>query len=114
MKHFCKIHFSILLILTVLISGCAKKDPVENIIDNNIGHFNEVINYAKDNFEQTQEVMFLENELESCVIVLEDTKQAYYSQIDLYEGKSDYWRMVSFFLGLIIVGGILVKIKRVL
>ena len=102
------------LVILLVLCGCASKDPVENIIDNNIGHFNEVVNYAKDNFEQTQEVMFLENELESCVIVLEDVKQAYYSQIDGCESKVDYWRMVSFFLGLIILGGILVKIKRVL
>lgn len=112
MKHFCKIHFTILIILTLLLNGCTKKDPVENIIDNNIGHFTEVVNYAKDNFEQTKDVVYLENELDSCIIVLDSVKQAHYSQIDACESKINYWRLLSMFLSLVIAGVVFVKIKR--
>lgn len=102
-----------ILLLIVCLCGCAKKDPVDSIIDNHSEHIGEVLDYAYTNFEQTMEVKYLENELESCIIVLEDVKQAYYSKIDSCESKTNYWRVVSLFLGLTILAGVFVKIKSI-
>lgn len=103
-----------LMILAVLLCGCSRKTPVENIVDNQVGHISDVLDYSYNNFDQTTEIKFLENELESCVVSLESVKQAYYSEIDGCNGKVDYWRMVALFLGLVILGGVFIKIKGVL
>lgn len=97
-------HFTILLILTVLLSGCARKDPVETIIDNHVSHIDEVLTYAKNNIEQTADIMMLEGELKSCQMALVDTKETYASQKDGYESKIRYWRLMaaSLFVGLLV------------
>ena len=102
-----------IILLVLCLCGCAKKDPVDSIIDNHSNHINETLNYAYNNFEQTVEVKYLENELESCLVVLEDVKQAYYSKMDGCESKINYWRIVSLFLGLTILVSVFVKIKGI-
>ena len=94
--------------------GCAKKDPVESIVDNHSQHIGETLEYAYANFEQTTEIKYLENELESCLVVLEDVKQAHYSKLDTCEARIDFWKVTTFFLGLAILVGVLAKIKRII
>lgn len=113
MKHFCKIHFAILLIFTFLLNGCASKDPVETIIDHHQEHISDVLDYAYNNIEQTKDVVFLENELQSCNLALVDVKQAYYSRIAACNAKTDYWRLATFGLFLLLCGAVFVIIKRV-
>ena len=112
MKHFRKIHFTILMISTLLISGCARKEPVETIVDNHIDHITDVLNYTNTNFEQTIEIKFLENELESCMVALDDVKQAHLSVISTLEAKTAYWKLATFGLFLLLCGAIFAIIKR--
>lgn len=101
-----------IVILSILLSGCARKDPVENIVDNNIEHFTQVLDYAHNNMEQNADVVLLENELDSCIIILESVKQTHYSQMDKCESETDYWRLASFGLFVLLMLGVLAKIKR--
>lgn len=102
------------LLILLLLTGCAKSTPTENIVDNHITHANQTLDYAYNNIEQTQDVVFLEKELESCVIGLENTKQSYYAEIAKCNSETSKWRIISLFLGLVIVGAVLIKVKRVL
>jgi PBP1b-binding outer membrane lipoprotein LpoB len=110
----CKIHFAILLILALLLSGCAKKDPVATVIDNNIDHINDVLDYSYNNFDQTKEIKFLENELEHCIISLDSVKQTYSSKIESCEANTRYWRLATTGLGILLLLGIFAKIKRII
>lgn len=101
-----------IVILAILLSGCAKKDPVETIIDGHIYHFSQVLDYSYNNMEQTQDVIMLENEIESCVVVLESVKQTHYSQMDKCESETDYWRLASLSLFVLLMLGVFAKIKR--
>lgn len=105
-------NFAVLLVLVFLLNGCARKDPVESMVDNHINHIENVLEYANNNFEQTQPIQFLENELESCMIVLGDIKEAYYMKMDNCESKINYWRSISFGLGLLIMALCILKLKR--
>lgn len=107
-------HFTILLLLTVLISGCTKPDPVETVIDGHIEHVQQTIDYAKQNFEQIPSVVFLENELEHCKAAMVDIKQAYYGQISTCKAKTDYWRMATCASLIALVGLIFVLIRNML
>ena len=104
-------HFTILLIFTVLLSGCAKKDPVDNIVDNHSSHIGDVLEYAYNNLEQTAGVMFLEGELKSCQMALLDVKESHHSVVDGYKAKISYWRlMVGSLIGVVLLlVGILIK-----
>lgn len=101
-----------IVILAILLSGCARKDPVETIVDNNIEHFTQTLDYAYNNIEQTKDVILLEKEIDSCIVVLESVKQTHYSQIDKCEAETNYWKLASFGLFVLIVLGVLAKIKR--
>lgn len=112
MKQFCKTHFTILLISTLLLNGCAKKDPVETVIDHHSNHIGEVLDYAYNNMEQTKDIIFLENELKSCDLAMIDIKQSYYGQIAACKAKTDYWRLATFGLGMLLIALIVLKLKR--
>lgn len=101
------------LLIILLLTGCASKTPTETIIDNHIGHINEVLDYAYNNFEQNTEIVSLENELKSCKIALEDVKQSYYSEIATCKAKTDYWRLATLGLFIALCGAIFVIIKRI-
>lgn len=109
MKAFYKI-----VILAVLISGCARKDPVDSVIDHHQQHIGEVLDYAYNNIEQTKDVIFLENELKACDIAMADIKQVYYGQISTCRAEKDYWRLATFsLLGLLSIL-IFAKIRKVI
>lgn len=112
MKQFCKIHFAILLISTLLLNGCARKDPVETIIEHHQNHIKEVLDYSYNNIEQNKDVIFLENELKNCELAMVDIKQSYYGQISTCKAKTDYWRLATFGLGLLLVALGILKLKR--
>lgn len=114
MKHFCKIHFTILMISTLLLNGCTKTDPVNTIIDTHVDHINQALGYAYNNLEQTKDVIFLENELEMCKTTLQDVKQTHDSQISTYKAKTDYWRLATFVSLIALAGLVFVLIRNML
>lgn len=104
--------FTILLILTVLLSGCARKTPTETIVDNHIEHYNQVLDYANNEMEDTPDTRFLKNELKNCVMTLDDVKQTYYSEIATCKAKTDYWRLATFGLIIALCGAILFILRK--
>lgn len=103
MKHFRKIQFAILLILAFSLNGCAHKDATETIIDKHVTHFNETLQYAQTNFEQTQEVVYLENELKSCTLTLSAVRESHRANLETCESRTDYWRLACLGLGGLLV-----------
>lgn len=105
-------HFTILLIFTVLLSGCAKKDPVVNVVDNHVSYIDGVLDYAKNNIEQTAGVMMLEGELKSCQMALKDVEEVYSGVKEKYEAKISYWRLMAGSLGVLLLVMLWGLIKR--
>ena len=112
MKQFCKIHFAFLLIATVLLSGCARHTQTEQIIDAHIDHINQVVDYAVNNFDQTAEVLQLENELSNCGMALEDVKKSHKLEIARCESEIKYWRTSSIFLFVLIMLYVAFKVRK--
>lgn len=89
--------FVVLLVLgTLVLSGCARKTPTETIIDTHVEHIDDTLNFAHNNFEQNSDVVFLENELRNCQLVLVDVKQSYYGELGTCKAKINYWRLATF------------------
>ena len=101
-----------MLISTVLLNGCARKDPVDSIIDGHTEHFSQTLDYAYNNMIQSPDIVMLEKEIDSCIVALESVRQTHYSQIDKCEAETNYWRLASFGLFVMLMLGVLVKIKR--
>lgn len=101
-----------LAIFSILLFGCAGKTPTETIIDGHIEHVQDVLDFAKNNFEQTKDVIYLENELDSCRIALVDAKASYQSEIATCKAKTDYWRLATGGLLIAVVALIIAIIKR--
>lgn len=103
-----------LILLAVLLSGCAKSTPTENIIDNNIDHYNQVIDYANNNMEDTPDTRYLKSELKHCVLTLQDIKETHKSDMDSCEKDVEYWKLATFGLFVLLCLGIIAKIKRII
>ncbi len=106
MKHIT------LFVIVIFLCGCAGKTPTETIVDGHIEHVNQTLDYAHNNIEQTKDVVFLENELESCKLGLVDTKQSYYSEIATCKAKTDYWRLATGGLFIALCVAVFAIIKR--
>lgn len=90
------------IVLAICLCGCAKT-PTESVIDNHIDHINDVLDYSHNNIEQTKDVIFLQNELKSCQLVLVDTKQTYYGEISTCKAEKRYWQLATSGLVLLLV-----------
>lgn len=83
-----------IVILALLLSGCAKT-PTESVIDNQMQHIDDVLDYSHNNIDQTKDVIFLQNELKSCKSALADIKQTYKGEIATCKAKTNYWRLAT-------------------
>lgn len=102
--------FAFILCLT----GCARKDPVENVIDYHQQHIADVLDYAYNNIEQNKDVIFLENELKGCDLAYADIKQAYYGQISTCRAEKEKWKIVSASLFLLLCALVYLRIRKVI
>lgn len=107
--------FIVLLLLgyAMLLSGCAKT-ATETIIDNHIDHYNQVIDYANNNMEDTPDTRYLKSELKNCVMTLSDVKETHRSNISTYEAEKQKWQIISLGLFILLCVGVFAKIKRVI
>ena len=103
-----------IFLFILCLCGCAKKTQTEQIIDAHIDHINQVVDYAVNNFDQTAEVLQLENELSNCGMALEDAKKSHKLEIARCESETKYWRLSTYSLITLIIGLLLLKIRRVL
>lgn len=97
-----------------ILFGCARKDPVENVIDYHQQHIADVLDYAYNNIEQNKDVIFLENELKGCDLAYADIKQTYYGQISTCRAEKEKWKIVSSSLFLLLCALIYLRIRKVL
>lgn len=96
MSRFCKSHFTILLILTVLLSGCAGKSPTENIIDHHIGLVNEAVKDPALSAEAKEK-------LKTCQAGLLSAKESFKTEIAKYKSDIRYWKSMVYGLALLIL-----------
>lgn len=101
------------LVILLLLCGCAKT-PTESVIDNHIQHIDDVLDYSYNNIAQTQDVIFLQNELKSCKDALIDVKQTYRGEISTCEAKTNYWRLATTGLIFALCALIFMRFKRII
>ena len=103
----------LILLFSMLLYGCAKTTPTENIVDNHIEHINQVLDYSYNNMEQTEDIVFLEKELEVCQIGLDNSKSSYKAEMSTCKAEKKQWQLATFGLILLICIGLYSKIKKV-
>lgn len=96
MSHFCKTHFAILLISTLLLSGCWYKSLTENIIDQHV----QLVDQALAAPEMSDKA---KDALKTCKAGLLSAEQTYKSEIAKCHADTRYWKTVSAFLGIIML-----------
>lgn len=102
------------LLILLLLTGCAKSTPTENVIDNHVQLVDETLDYAQNNMDIDNDKQFLINALKTCKAGLLDTESSYKAEISTCKAETDKWRIVSLALFLLIAGAVFVKIKRVI
>ena len=95
-----------------LCTGCVRKSPTDNIVDNHIQLVNDALDYAKNNMGDDPDTMLLVNSLKTCKAGLDSAKQSCKSQISTCEEKIRYWRLASLGLFLALCMSIFIIIKR--
>ena len=78
----------------LLLGGCAKT-PTETIVNEHVNHVNDVLDYSYNNIDQTSDVVFLEEELKNCRTGLLSTEQSYKAEIATCNAQTNYWRLSS-------------------
>ena len=94
--------FTILLLFTVLLSGCATKTPTDTIIDQHI--------QLADAAIATQTVTI--EDLKTCRAGLLSAKESPQAELKTYKADIRYWKAVSSFLVILIILGIVYKIMK--
>lgn len=108
MKHFCKIRFAILLILTVLISGCAKTTPTENIIGQHV----QLVDEALSDPTLSNEAKSALKTCRAGLLSAQETHQAEISKCDAEKSKLKTERNGLFLAVLLLVGFMIYKPVR--
>ena len=101
------------LVVLLLLCGCAKT-PTESVIDNHIQHIDDVLDYSYNNIDQTNDIVFLQNELKLCKSAFEDVKQTYRSEISTCKAKTNYWRLATTGLLFALCALIFMRFKRII
>lgn len=102
------------LIAVLVLAGCAKKTPTETIIGQHVQNADEIIDYAQNNMGTDPDTIMLINGLKDCRTGLLSAEQAYKAEIATCEAKTNYWRLATFGLGILLLLGIFAKIKRII
>ena len=96
MKQFCKTHFAILLMSTLLLNGCVWKSPTQAIIDHHV----QLVDQALAAPEMSESA---KNALKTCKAGLLSAEETYKSEIAKCKADTRYWKTVSSFLGILIL-----------
>lgn len=94
------------------LGGCAKRDPVNTIIDNHVSHVAEVIDYAENNMEVSPDTKYLLSELKSCQNGLIDAGQSHNAVLSTCRSDVKYWKMSTLFASTIAGLLLLLLIRR--
>lgn len=116
MNRFTEFFTGVIIVLVfigyLLLGGCAKSSPVDTITDGQIGHIDDVLDYAYNNLKQDPEIVMLENELKSCQLGMESIRQSCNAQISTEKANTSYWRLACVGLAFALAGAIFALIKR--
>lgn len=96
-------NFGFLFVLVFLLVGCSRKDPVNNIVNDNINAVNEALDYANNHLENSPDMNFMKNALKNCKTGLASADEAHKAVVATCEAKVDYWRLATFCIGSILV-----------
>lgn len=90
MKHFCKIHFAVLLILTVLLSGCAKSQTPTNTVADSAKESVSAIVAVKPECKDVGEVCNsqIDSIMATCNLELDDLNK------DVVKWKWSFWGLL--------------------
>lgn len=83
-------HFTILLIVTILLNGCAKT-PTQNVIGEHIN----LVDSALVDLEKNPDIESAKRSLKTCRAGLVSAEQSYKAEIATCKAKTDYWRLSS-------------------
>lgn len=84
-----------LLILSLLLCGCAKQTPTQNIIEHHV----ELVNTALNNPNLADDAR---EALKTCKAGLLSAEESHRTEISKCESDIRYWKTVSTFLGILI------------
>lgn len=94
--------FTILLILTVLLSGCAGKSPTQEIINTHVALVDEAL--KKD--------AVTKDDLKACRAGLISAEQSYKAEIRSYVAEKAKWQITSALLGILLATAIYLRVRR--
>lgn len=103
-----------IMILTFLLSGCAKSTPTETVIDNHVQLVDDTIDYAQNNMDIDSDKQLLINALKTCKTGLLDTESSYKAEISTCKAEKEKWQIISLALFLLIAGAVFAKLKRII
>lgn len=107
-----KIKYLILLIVSaVSLSACKSIQPIDSLVDNQVKIIEETIDFAENNMSNDPDARLLINSLKTCKNGLEDAKFVCKAELATCKAETDYWRLATFGLVLLIVGAIIAKFR---
>ena len=113
-------HFTILMILTVLLNGCARATPpTQTIVDEHIQLVNEILDYANNELSDTPDMDYMKNALKTCKAGLISANAACDAQIEAKDAKisaceaeKTKWKVITAAMGILLLAGIYLTIRR--
>ena len=104
MKRFCKIHFTILMILTVLLNGCAKEpNPVTEINNGIQQSVSDLVSYAQNNMIIDTDKQMLIQGAQDCAARADAMTKTYESSLETCHVNQSKLKLERDGLGLIII-----------
>ena len=100
-----------IIALLFVLMGCSTKTPTETIVSESVNRIDQVIDYANNNIQDTPDTVFLKEELKACRVSLISCDQSCSAEISTCKAQTDYWRLSTFGLLLLIVGAIIAKFR---
>ena len=101
----------IIIALLFVLMGCSTKTPTETIVGEAIKDIDQFIEYADKNIADTPETKPIKEKLKSCKVSLTSCEQSYKAELATCKAETDYWRLATFGLVLLILGAIIAKFR---
>lgn len=91
-----------IMILVLLLCGCAKQSPVSDIVKHHVQLVDEAIDYANNNLEESSDMQYMKSALKTCQAGLVAAEKASKQLVETYKADIKYWKALSYFLLIII------------
>ena len=105
--------FTNLLVLTLLLTGCARKeDPVSSINDDIQQGVVELVDYANNNMEMDADKQLLLNGAVACASKANALTKAHEASISACDAETDKVKAERNMLALILIAAVLMKLRK--